>query len=156
MLTLLEELEDIHILDKPMETNMAEIGDKPDWLNLPDLAFNEIMMRVNLRTCMQVCSSWKDRITTNILENPTKKNIIRARMERAMGVSSIGGYIELCPNRIQDDKFPCSEDICNTKWLGKKRFIMDEKNICFQYLEVFSTRGLTRSSFIFLQPGSEG
>ena len=84
MLTLLEE-EDIHILDKPMETNMAEIGDKPDWLNLPDLAFNEIMMRViSLCTCMQVCSSWKERITKNILENPTKKNIIRARIERAI------------------------------------------------------------------------
>ena len=65
---------------------MADIGDQPDWLNLPDLAFNEIMMimeMISLRTCMQVCSSWRVRITKNILENPTKKNIIRARMERA-------------------------------------------------------------------------
>ena len=82
---------------------MAEIEDKPDWLSLPDLAFNEIMMMISLRKCMQVCSSWKERITKNILENPTKKNIIRARMERAMGPGMI----------------PSSEDICNAKWLGK-------------------------------------
>ena len=77
---------DIHTLDKPMETNMAEIEYKPDWANLPDLAFNEIMMiGVSLLTCMRVCSSWRDRITKNLLENPTKKNIIKARSERAMG-----------------------------------------------------------------------
>ena len=95
--------EDNNILDKPIEANMADIRDQPDWLSLPDLAFNEIMMMVNLYSCMQVCSSWREMITKNILENPTKKNIIRARMERAMGPGMI----------------PSSDDICNAKWLGK-------------------------------------
>ena len=95
--------EDNNILDKPIEANMADTRDQPDWHNLPDLAFNEIMMMVRLRTCMQVCSSWRVRITNNILENPIKKNIIRARIERAMGPGMI----------------PSSEEICNAKWLGK-------------------------------------
>ena len=96
--------EDFKILDEPMEAKMAENGDQPNWLNLPDLAFNEIMMMIiSLHRCMQVCSSWREKITKNILENPTKKNIIRARMERAMGPGMI----------------PSNEDICNAKWLGK-------------------------------------
>ena len=69
---------------------MAEIGEKPDWLNLPDIAFNEIIMqRISLRTCMQVCSSWRERITKNILENPTKKNIIIARIEHARKIRQL-------------------------------------------------------------------
>ena len=102
---MLEGEEDINILDKPIETNMADIGGQPDWLNLPDLAFNEIMMMISLRSCMQVCFSWRERITKYILENPAKKNIIKARIERAMGPHwSI---------------FPSNEDICNAKWLSK-------------------------------------
>ena len=80
---------------------MVDIGDQPDWLNLPDLAFNEIMMMTSLRKCMQVCSSWKERITKNILENPTKKNIIKARIESAMGPG----------------KFPSIGVILDAKWL---------------------------------------
>ena len=99
-----KELTVLEWLEEPIEANMAYVGDQPDWLNLPDLAFNEIMMmKINLYSCTQVCSSWKERITKNILENPTKKNIIRARMERAMGPGMI----------------PSSDDICNAKWLGK-------------------------------------
>ena len=84
---------------------MVDIRDQPDWLNLPDLAFNEIMMMmmITLRTGTQVCSSWRERITKNILENPTKKNIIRARVERVMGPGM----------------FPSNEDICNARWLSK-------------------------------------
>ena len=101
--------EDIHTLDKPMETNMAEIEDKPDWANLPDLAFNEIMMkRISLRTCMRVCSSWKERITKNILENRTKKNIIKARSERAMGSGMV------CS----------SEDFCNFMFFSKYEHLL--------------------------------
>ena len=87
---------------KSMEANMVDIGDQPDWLNLPDLAFNEIMMMVSLRSCMQVCSSWKERITKNILTNPTKRMVLRIRIHRAMG----------------PERFPSNEDICNAKWLS--------------------------------------
>ena len=88
---------------------MAEIEDKSDWLNLPDLAFNEIMMMmISLRTSNQVCSSWRERITKNILENPTKRNIIRARSERAMGPGM----------------FPSSEDICNALFLSKYKDLL--------------------------------
>ena len=101
--TLLDGEEDNNILDKPIEDNMEDTRDQPDWLNLPDLAFNEIMMMISLRSCMQVCSSWRERITKNILENPTKRNIIRARSERAMGPGM----------------FPSSEDISNALFLSK-------------------------------------
>ena len=87
-------------------TNMADIGDQPDWLNLPDLAFNEIMMimkMISLRTCMQVCSSWRERIMENILKNPTKRIVIRIRILTAMG----------------PERFPSNEEICNAKWLSK-------------------------------------
>ena len=106
--TLLDGEEDNNILDKPIEDNMEDTRDQPDWLNLPDLAFNEIMMMISLRSCMQVCSSWRERITKNILENPTKKNIIRARIERVI----IGPAI-----------FPSNEDICNAKWLSMYKYL---------------------------------
>ena len=93
----------IKALEKQIDTEMSDIGDQPDWLNLPDLVFNELMMMISIRNCMQVCSSWNERITTNILENPTKKNIIIARVERVMGPGM----------------FPSNEDICNARWLSK-------------------------------------
>ena len=77
-----------------------------NWHNLPDLAFNAIMMMVNipdLRKCLQVCRFWKEKIIKNILENRTKKNIIRARVERVFGPGM----------------FPSAEEIRNVKWLGK-------------------------------------
>ena len=40
--TVMEGEEDNNILDKPIEANMADTRDQPDWHNLPDLAFNEI------------------------------------------------------------------------------------------------------------------
>ena len=101
-LTVLEWLEDLHNMDNPIEANMADIGDQPDWLNLPDLAFNEIMMMISLRKCMQVCSSWKKRIIENILKNPMKRMFIRIRILIALG----------------PERFPSNEDICNAKWLS--------------------------------------
>ena len=83
---------------------MADIGDQPNWLNLPDLAFNEIMMMIiSLHRCMQVCSSWRERITKNIWKNTTKRNFIRSRIERA----------------ISPERFPSNEEICVAKWLSK-------------------------------------
>ena len=101
-----EENVSIAIVDNLMEENMVEIEDQPNWLNLPDLVFNKIMMMTSmasLRRCTQVCSSWDERITKNILESP--KSIIRARIERAMAMGP--------------GMFPSSEDICNAKWLSK-------------------------------------
>ena len=104
-------------VDKQIEVNM-DIRDPQDqftksdaafsvsnWHNLPDLAFDAIMMMSNipdLRKCSRVCKSWKEKITKNILENRTKKNLIRARMERALGPGM----------------FPSGDEICNAKWLG--------------------------------------
>ena len=76
------------------------------WLNLPDVAFNVLMMMHNttqLRILTQVSSSLKKRITVNILENPATKKILRARMERAMGPGI----------------FPSNEEITNAMWLSK-------------------------------------
>ena len=101
---------DIEIRERPHQDHFTEESDPAlcmsNWHNLPDLAFDNIMMMVNvtaLRRCPQVCTSWKEKITKNILENKTKKNIIRARMERALGPGM----------------FPSAEEICNAKWLGK-------------------------------------
>ena len=90
-------------MNKPIGAKMVDIGNQPNWLNLPELAFNEIMMMVNLRTCRQVCSFWRERITKNIWENTTKRNFIRARIERAIG----------------PERFPSNEEICIAKWLSK-------------------------------------
>ena len=76
-----------------------------NWHNLPDLAFDAIMMMVSLRDLRKssnVCRSWKEKITKNILENRTKKNIIRASIERALGLGM----------------FPLGEEICSAIWLG--------------------------------------
>ena len=98
------------ILPLPLQDQFTEESDPAvfmsNWPNFPDLVFDTIMMMVNvtaLRKCSQVCTSWKEKITKNILENKTKKNIIRARMERALGPGM----------------FPSAEEICNAKWLGK-------------------------------------
>ena len=108
------------IVDKPIEAKMVDIRDQPhqdhftesdpalymsNWHNLPDLAFDAIMMMVSLtdlRKSSKVCRSWKEKITKNILENRTKKNIIRASIERALGLGM----------------FPLGEEICSAIWLG--------------------------------------
>ena len=107
-------------VDKQIEANMVDIREQPlqdnftesdpaismnNWHNLPDLAFDAIMMMsslTDLRKCSRVCRSWKEKITKNILENRTKKNIIRARIERALSL----------------EMFPLGEEICNAMWLG--------------------------------------
>ena len=76
------------------------------WLNLPDVAFNALMMMhstAQLWILTQVSSSLKKRITVNILENPATKKILRARMERAIGPGI----------------FPSNEEITNAMWLSK-------------------------------------
>ena len=98
---------DIELIDL---TAIEEEEPVPDWLNLPDLAFNEIMMKIALVSpqtlvrCTQVCSYWKAKITKNILENQTKMNMIRTKIDRTLTTTGI---------------FPFSEEFCNAKWLSK-------------------------------------
>ena len=50
-----------------------------DWLMLPDLIFEDIMMMIDLDSlchCRKVCSTWNAKIMSNIWGNPSKKNIL--------------------------------------------------------------------------------
>ena len=95
--------------DVDKESDALLLRNSVDWLNLPDIAFNQIMMMIalvspqTLARCTQVCSSWKSKITKDILENKTKKNIIRTKIEKTMSPGI----------------FPSSEEICNAMWLSK-------------------------------------
>ena len=76
------------------------------WLNLPDVAFNALMMThstTQLRILSQVSSSLKKRIKENILENPANMKILRERIERTIGPVML----------------PSSEEITNAIWAGK-------------------------------------
>ena len=102
------------IADKQTESDTeAEHSPVNFWLNLPDVAFNALMMihsTTQIRKLTQVSSSLKKRITVNILENPATKKILRARMERAMGPGI----------------FPSNEEIINVMWLGKIRLSLND------------------------------
>ena len=76
------------------------------WLNLPDVAFNALMMThstTQLRILLQVSSSLNKRITVNILENPANMKILSERIE----------------NNMVPGMFPSSEEITNAIWAGK-------------------------------------
>ena len=76
------------------------------WLNLPDLPFNVFMMSqstTQIRILTQVSSSWRKRITKNVLENLARKTELRVRSERALGPGML----------------PSKEEITNAMWLGK-------------------------------------
>ena len=115
-----EEEEEDRIVDKPTEdSNVYDVKvqshltslEEPEptsnfnfLLNLPDIRFNIFAMRLSigqLRGLTQVSSSLKKRITENILENPVRKNELRARIWRNM------------------KKYPSNDDISNAMWLGK-------------------------------------
>ena len=115
-----EEEEEDRIVDKPTEdSNVYDVKvqshltslKKPEptsnfnfLLNLPDIPFNIFVMRLSigqLRGLTQVSSCLKKRITENILENPVRKDELRARIRRAM------------------KKYPSNETISNAMWLGK-------------------------------------
>ena len=74
-------------------------------LNLPDVPFNLFAMMLSitqLRRLTQVSSSWRKRITENILENPARKNDLRERIQRAL-----------------KNEYPSNEDISNAMWLSE-------------------------------------
>ena len=116
-------LEDKEEVDKPVEARMLSIkaqtqftAPKSDhtlltnsydiWLNLPDIPFNVFMMSqstTQIRILTQVSSSWRKRITKNILENPARKTDLRVRSERALGPGML----------------PSKEELTNAMWLGR-------------------------------------
>ena len=73
-----------------------------------DLIFQKIMMMVgldsleSLHRCEQVCTAWNSMIMQNIWESPSKRGIIKKRIERkwAPGI------------------YPTDEDISHAKVLG--------------------------------------
>ena len=95
-----------------------------------DLIFGKIMMMVgldsleNLHNCRQVCSSWNAMIMRNIWENPSKRNIIKMKIETIeMRIEKHWGF----------EILPSDEDIYYAKWLGKtKRYFQIFQN-CFDY-----------------------
>ena len=84
--------------------------DNPDWRMLgQDLIFQKIMMMVgldsleSLHRCRQVCTTWNTMIRQKIWESPSKRNIIKMRIEKNWAPG----------------KFPSEEAISHAKWLGK-------------------------------------
>ena len=83
--------------------------DNPDWhLSGQDLVFQKIMMMVgldnleSLHRCEQVCTTWNAMIMRNIWESPSKRKIIKMRIERIWA----------------HEMLPSDEDISHAKWLG--------------------------------------
>ena len=78
------------------------------WVTLPDLIFTDIMMMVGLESleslhrCRQVCSKWNEKILRDIWESPSKKKIMKKRIERTWGTG----------------RLPSNEEISHAKWLG--------------------------------------
>ena len=88
------------------------------WLTLPEMIFSDIMMMVglksleNLHRCRQVCSKWNEKILQDIWGNPTKKKIMKERIERSWG----------------PDMLPTDEEISHAKWLGNGSLIQNVTN----------------------------
>ena len=76
-----------------------------------DLIFQKIMMMVgldnleSLHRCEQVCTIWNDMIMRNIWESPSKRNILKIKIERIW----------------TSENLPSEEDISHGKWLGIKK-----------------------------------
>ena len=86
--------------------------DKQDWRMLGhDLIFQKIMMLVcldsleSLHRCRQVCTAWNAMIMQDIWESPSKRNIIKMRIEKNWA----------------PEMLPSDEDISHAKWLGKNK-----------------------------------
>ena len=79
------------------------------WLTLPEMIFSDIMLMVGLESleslhrCRQVCKTWNAKILRNIWESPSKKMIMKERIEMSWGPGM----------------FPSNEEISHAKWLGK-------------------------------------
>ena len=102
---------DIEVVDPPaMEKSDHTLltSNFDNFLNLPDVPFNLFAMMLSitqLRGLTQVSSSWRKRITENLLENPARRNDLRARIQRAL--------------KNERYQYPSNEDISNAMWLSK-------------------------------------
>ena len=78
------------------------------WVTLPDLIFSDIMMIVgldsleSLHRCRQVCEIWNKMILGNIWESPSRRKIMKERIEKNWG----------------PDMLPTDDDISHAMWLG--------------------------------------
>ena len=94
------------------DTSEMSSKDSQHWvMSGHDLIFEKIMMMVGLNSleslhrCRQVCSAWNAMILRNIWENPSKRKIIKMRIERNWG----------------PEVLPSNEDISHAKWLGNSK-----------------------------------
>ena len=92
-----------------------------NWLHLPRIPFDDIMMMVahkslaDLESCSEVCSTWNKMIEKDILKNPAVIDTIRDETERAFGP-------EVGVHPLNDSgtrMLPNNEMISNAKWLSK-------------------------------------
>ena len=95
-----------------------------NFLNLPDVPFNLFAMKLSitqLRGLTQVSLSWRKRISENILENPARKNELRARIQRAIVPKPIiktNHFLDM-DMEWTEYQYPSNEDISNAMWLSK-------------------------------------
>ena len=74
-----------------------------------DFIFEKIMMMVGLSSleslhrCRQVCTTWNAMILQNIWESPSRRNIIKMKIEK----------------NWNSEMFVFDADISHAKWLGK-------------------------------------
>ena len=86
------------------------------WVTLPDMIFSDIMMMVGLESleslhrCRQVCSKWNEKILETIWENPSRKRIMKEKIERNWGPGM----------------YPSDEEISHARWLGDGCFVLLE------------------------------
>ena len=114
---------DTEVVDPPEEFDHFN-----NFLNLPDVPFNLFAMMLSitqLRGLSQVSSSWRKRISENILENPARKNELRARIQRAIVPKPIIKTNHFMDMDIEygyewtEYQYPSNEDISNAMWLSK-------------------------------------
>ena len=76
------------------------------WVTIPELILSNIMMIIGLESleslhrCRQVCKTWNEKILRNIWESPSKKKIMKERIDRSWRM------------------YPSDEEISHAKWLG--------------------------------------
>ena len=109
------------------------------WLTLPELIFSEIMLMVglgsleSLHRCRQVCTKWNESIMVQIWGNPSKKKIMKEKIEKSWAPE-----LEI---------FPSDEEISHAKWL-EARAILD-KDIIKRMTSIFKTaHSLLKSAFL--------
>ena len=72
------------------------VSQKPNWLELPDLVFDKVMLMIGLSClealdrCRQVCTTWNVILLRKLWENPSKSwgIVIRRRIEKSWGLIS--------------------------------------------------------------------